>query len=313
MELYQLLCKELSISRQEIDKFLISAPKMYKIYFIPKRTSGRRRIAHPSKALKKYQRALIPVLKRSLPIHKSAMAYREGVGVKKNARAHLHSKYLLKMDFQNFFHSITPELFFSYLDLLGFSGLSNGEDRYLLKNLLFHNPSKKDGGKLMLSVGAPSSPFISNTVLCFFDASLSEICSAQGIRYTRYADDLTFSTNNKNTLFPLPNNVKTLLKESFDGLINVNESKTVFSSKAHNRHITGVTLTNDDKLSIGRERKRYISSLIHQFSLSQMLDEDVSYLQGLFAFACDIEPIFKDRMIKKYSADTIEALVRSSS
>jgi len=313
MELYQLLCKELSTSRQEIDKLLISAPKMYKIYFIPKRTSGRRRIAHPSKTLKKYQRALIPILDRTLAVHKSAMAYREGIGVKQNARAHLHSKYLLKMDFQNFFHSITPELFFSYLDFLDSNDLSSEEDRYLLRNLLFHNPSKKDGGKLMLSIGAPSSPLVSNTIMYFFDTSLSEMCSAQGIRYTRYADDLTFSTNKKKILFFLPNDVKKLLKESFGGLISVNESKTVFSSKAHNRHVTGVTITNDDKLSIGRERKRYISSLIHQFSLSQMSGEDVSYLQGLFAFACDIEPIFKDRMIKKYSADTIEALVRSSS
>jgi hypothetical protein len=103
--------------------------------------------------------------------------------------------------------------------------------------------------------------------------------------------------------------VKHLLVEHFSGQITINESKTVFSSMSHNRHVTGVTITNEGELSIGRERKRYISSLIHRFSLNQLPDEDKRYLQGLFAFSCDIEPIFKQRMIKKYSLETINKII----
>jgi len=110
-------------------------------------------------------------------------------------------------------------------------------------------------------------------------------------------------------LFHIPNEVKQLLVEHFSGLITINESKTVFSSMSHNRHVTGVTITNEGELSIGRERKRYVSSLIHQFSLNQLPDEDRRYLQGLFAFACDIEPIFKQRMIKKYSLEIINKII----
>jgi hypothetical protein len=114
-------------------------------------------------------------------------------------------------------------------------------------------------------------------------------------------------------LFELPVLVKQLLIEHFGGSITINESKTVYSSKSHNRHVTGVTLTNDNRLSIGRQKKRYISSLIHQFSLNQLADEDISYLQGLLAFACHIEPNFKQRMIDKYTAEIIAKIITRKS
>ena len=113
MQLYDFLCKELFVSKQEIDDFVLSAPKMYKVYSIPKRTSGKRVIAQPAKRLKDYQRALISLLEQILPVHKSAFAYRKNLSVKENAMQHQNSSYLLKMDFQNFFYSITPDLFFS--------------------------------------------------------------------------------------------------------------------------------------------------------------------------------------------------------
>jgi len=307
MQLYQFLCKELSASKQEISDFVLSAPKKYKIYTIPKRSSGKRVIAHPAKKLKQYQRALISRLEPLLPVHEAAFAYKKNTGIKQNAQQHQKSKYLLKMDFQNFFHSITPELFFSIVKKHNVE-LSK-DDKYLLEQILFFCPSKRTGGKLILSIGAPSSPLISNVLLFFFDQALYEVCKNQGITYTRYADDITFSTNNKNQLFEFPLVVKHLLVKHFSRQISINESKTVFSSMSHNRHVTGVTITNEGELSIGRERKRFISSLIHQFSLNQLPDEDRRYLQGLFAFACDIEPVFKQRMIKKYSLEIINKII----
>lgn len=307
MQIYDFLCKELSVSKQEITDFVSLAPYKYKVYTIPKRTSGKRVIAQPAKRLKDFQRALIKLLEQILPVHDAAFAYKRHIGIKENARQHQKSSYLLKMDFQNFFYSITPELFFSILKNLNI--IVSSEDCYLLTQILFFNPSKKKGGKLVLSIGAPSSPFISNSIMYFFDKAIYESCLNKGINYTRYADDLTFSCHKKDILFALPVQVKQLLLEHFDGRISINESKTVFSSKSHNRHVTGVTLTNDNHLSIGRQKKRYISSLIHQFSLNQLADEDIRYLQGLLAFACHIEPNFKQRMIDKYSADVIAKII----
>lgn len=307
MQINDFLCKELSVSKQEITDFVSLAPNKYKVYTIPKRTSGKRVIAQPAKRLKEFQRALIKLLEQILPVHDTAFAYKRHIGIKENARQHQNSNYLLKMDFQNFFYSINPELLFLIFKKLNIK--TSSEDCYLLTNILFFNPSKKKGGKLVLSIGAPSSPFISNSIMYFFDKAIYEFCLDKGITYTRYADDLTFSCQNKDILFAVSTHVKQLLVEHFDGRITINESKTVFSSKSHNRHVTGVTLTNDNQLSIGRKKRRYISSLIHQFSLNQLADEDISYLQGLLAFACHIELNFKQRMIDKYSAEIIAKII----
>lgn len=306
MQILQFLCQELSITEQEIISFVASAPKKYKVYTIPKKSSGTRVIAQPAKRLKDYQRCLIKLLKTKLPTHDAAFAYKNNIGIKENAEQHKNSNYLLKMDFQNFFYSISPKLFFDALNKHDVQ--FTVEDRYLLEKILFFNPSKKSGGKLLLSIGAPSSPFISNFIMYLFDEFIRKTCLSLNVIYTRYADDLTFSSNIKNILFSIPALVKQTLRSHFNGAITVNEVKTIYSSKAHNRHITGITITNENKLSIGRQKKRYISSLIHRFSIKELDREDIRHLQGLLAFCLNVEPDFLERMKIKYSAEIINAV-----
>jgi RNA-directed DNA polymerase len=310
MNLYSHLSKELGHNKAAISKFCLSAPKKYKTYQIPKRTSGSRLIAHPSKQLKHYQRSIINYLEEKLSAHECATAYIKNKGIKYNADLHRNSKYLLKMDFQNFFHSITPKLLLRALESNNIEVDPN--EFYLLRNLLFWSPSKSSTGKVVLSIGAPSSPFISNIVMTEFDKEIFEICKEKGITYSRYADDITFSSNIKEVLFQVPAIIRSKLKDIYKGSISVNEKKTVFSSKAHNRHITGITITNENKLSLGRERKRLISSLIHKSKINILPKEDYKYLSGLLSFAKDIEPEFINRMIKKYSSKTISNIHKLS-
>ena len=303
MSLYSHLEDDLGHDKASISSFALSAPKKYKTYQIPKRTSGTRLIAHPSKKLKEYQRSIISYLANELPIHECAVAYVSKKGVRYNANLHKNSKYLLKMDFQNFFHSITPKLF---IDALQEEDIAiDKENQYLIRNLLFWAPSKTSIGKVVLSIGAPSSPLVSNFVMFQFDKKIESICKERKIIYSRYADDITFSTNSKNELFSIPTVVKKYLKAFYRGSISVNEKKTVFSSKAHNRHITGVTIANNNTLSLGRDRKRMISALIHQSTVGKLPDSDYKYLAGLLSFANDIEPVFLSRMINKYSFEAI--------
>jgi len=306
MQLAQFLCRELPVASDELSRFLSAAPNKYKVYAIPKRTSGKRIIAHPAKQLKKYQGLTVKYLEPFFQIHPSAYAYRKGLGIKANAEKHINSRYLLKMDFQDFFHSISDEFFFEMCMSMGIEFPEN--DKQTLTQILFWRPSKKSGGKLILSIGAPSSPFISNCMMYLFDSALYDECKKQGVTYTRYADDLTFSTNMKGALFALPDLVRSLLATELKGYISINEAKTVFTSKAHNRHVTGVTLTNDNKLSIGRNRKRYISSLIHKYGLGQLPEEEIEHLRGLLAFASDIEPAFIERMEIKYAKSLLDQL-----
>lgn len=111
MSVIEKLALALKKSEAEVILFLSNAPKKYKVYTIPKRTSGHRVIAQPSKELKKYQRKYLEL--QELPIHDSAMAYREGLSIKDNANAHRSNRFLLKMDLENFFNSITSNLFWN--------------------------------------------------------------------------------------------------------------------------------------------------------------------------------------------------------
>ncbi|CNH75640.1 Retron-type reverse transcriptase [Yersinia aldovae] len=301
MSIYNQLCEKMKVDPVDLDFFSHNAPKKYKVYSIPKRTVGHRLIAQPTSELKEYQRALVSILEKSLPIHESAYAYRKNIGIKQNALKHVANSYLLKMDFQNFFNKIKPEIFFS--KLLKANIEISDDDRKILKNLLFWKPGLRRSVTLVLSVGAPSSPLITNFVMYYFDEHMTNWCKKNKISYTRYADDITFSTNTKSILFSVPSIVRTILKQEIPGM-SINESKTIFSSKAHNRHVTGVTLTTDNKISLGRKKKKEISALLHRFTLKILPPEDISFLIGLLSHAKNIEPVFLSRMKSKYGEDT---------
>ncbi|HDU8493163.1 TPA: retron St85 family RNA-directed DNA polymerase [Aeromonas hydrophila] len=305
MNIISQLAQALHKPEDLIEDILFTAPERYKIYFIPKRTHGYRLIAQPSRSLKECQRAFLGSFK--LPIHSSATAYREGLSIKENALAHKNNSYLLKLDLENFFNSISPQIFWKVWEELKLERLEKSEQN-LIEKLLFW----KCNQELVLSVGAPSSPAISNFCMYTFDSILLSHCEALDITYTRYADDLTFSTNIENALFKIPSEVEKVLFNCFDGYLRINNSKTIFSSKAHNRHVTGITLTNNGDISLGRGRKRYVKHKVHQFSLGKLDLYEIKHLQGLLAYAHHIEPEFYNSLINKYSGELISKIFEAS-
>lgn len=304
--------ESLKESFSNLDEFLNSKPPLhYKVYKIPKRTIGFRTIAQPTPILKEIQRSLIQIIEQKTKIHVNAAAYRLGRGIKENANFHVNSNYLLKVDLENFFNSITPHMLFKTLKQQNIEVCEI--ESHILEQLLFWNRSRRKNGRLVLSVGAPSSPMISNLIMSKFDTDISKICSAKNIFYTRYADDMTFSTKDKESLFKIIGEVKRVLKNNFGNKMSINELKTVFSSKAHNRRVTGIILTNDNKISIGRERKRYISVLTHKFKFGKLDSSDIHHLKGLISHARHIESGFIRKLQKKYGAETIRLITKYSS
>lgn len=307
MHIVELLSKEIGRSKQDLGRLIDQAPRMYKVYKIPKRSSGFRVIAQPSKDIKELQRSAVEILRGILPVHAKAMAYQKGKDIKSNALLHVKNDYILKMDFEDFFNSISPELFKKSLEKDNIT--LTGIELYWLVRLLFWNPSKRKNGKLILSVGAPSSPLISNYIMYRFDCAIEEYCNSNSIVYSRYADDMTFSTTKKDCLFILPDIVKKILKKKSYKRLSIKQSKTVFSSKAHNRHITGVTLNNNGKISIGRARKRMLSSLIFKASKNELEHDDLSSLTGQLGQAFYIDMIFKKSMMEKYGESVIKSIL----
>ena len=301
------LQESLGINENQLNRLILRAPHSYKVYTIAKRSGGDRVIAQPAKETKFIQHWLIDNIFKKMPVHQSATAYKNGASIKENAAAHQANSYITKFDFKNFFTSIKAGDLVEHLSRhLG--ELLNPED---IKDVARISCIKLHGrDELCLSVGAPSSPILSNTILIDFDRQVYAWCSQHGITYTRYADDLTFSTNTNRISSDIEPAIREIVRKLEYPRLRFNNKKTTHLSKKHQRRITGLVITNDGKLSLGRERKREISSLIHRFSLSLLSKDEVYHLQGLLGFATDVEPLFMSRMRGKYGAFLIQEILQ---
>lgn len=293
------------LSEAQLQRLIVRSPHTYKIYTIPKKSGGVRIIAQPAKETKFIQHWLISNIFSRLPIHECAAAYKTGASIKANAIAHSQNHYISKFDFEAFFGSIKQS------DLINHFSRHLGE-RLLavdIKNIArLSCISPKDGTGLCLSIGAPSSPILSNSIMYEFDCKVQQWCSPRKITYTRYADDLTFSTSVKEICSEIEPMIREIILNLDYPKLRINDNKTIHLSKKNQRRVTGVIINNEGQISIGRERKRTVSALIHRFSIGTLPVQDIYKLQGLLGFSRDIEPEFIARMRKKYGSQLIDAI-----
>ena len=307
MAIIEELSSLLSVDVEILRKYISTCPHRYKVYDIPKRNGrGVRVIAQPAKELKYLQNLVCDKYLSTLPVHVACTAYKKNTSIKNNALVHVNSKYLLKMDFKDFFPSITPPDLIKHIESsLGWANWD--EDKFIIEKIFFYAQNR--GGDLKLSIGAPTSPFLSNTIMFRFDSTIAAICNELSIAYTRYADDIAFSTNKKDILFDFANEVTEKLKQCEYPNIFINDNKTAFLSRKGNMHITGLVLTNDRKISIGRGKKRYIKSLVYKFINNNVSEEEKSYLSGYLSFCVSVEPEFISRLEIKYGDNVIKELM----
>ena len=310
MTIIEYLSKTLSTDSLLIKKYVLTCPYRYKVYEIKKRNGiGTRTIAQPSKELKYIQKLVCEKFLHSLPVHKTCMAYKKNTNIRDNALVHVKNNYLLKMDFKNFFPSIRPPDLINHIEKHLKWNMCK-QDKLAVKKIFFYLQERT--GPLKLSIGAPTSPFISNTIMHEFDSIIIDICQKNSISYSRYADDISFSTNTKNILFDFAETVSKILGKCKYPNISINHDKTVFLSRKGNMHITGLVLTNDGKISIGRKKKRYIKSLIYRQIKNELLEEEQLFLSGYLAFCWSVEPEFIFRLENKYGKETLHKLQRNN-
>ena len=300
------ISKSTGLDPDYVNKLVRSASHRYKVYHIPKKAGGLREIAHPSAELKLLQRWLVENVFSHFPVHESVYSYKRGVGIRDLAALHRNKSYLLRIDFKDFFPSIKGP------DILHFLRLR--------ANLLPFRLSEKDIKTIRsivcradcLTIGAPSSPAITNAILYDFDALCFEKARAKKAIYSRYADDIYFSCNRKGVLEEIYNGFKNDLKRLKSPKLKINERKTVFTSRKHTRIVTGLFLTSDKKISIGRTKKRYIRGMINRFIQGQLDEKELAYLRGFLAYVKGVEPVFLTRLRRKYGAKTIAEIMRAT-
>lgn len=307
MQLRPILLAETGLSEQDLGRIARTAPRRYKVYEIPKRSGGTRKIAQPARELKLLQRIIVSSVLDGLPVHRAAKAYRPGMSIRDNAAVHAGATPILKMDFENFFPSIRSTDWLAYCRS---SGILGAEDAALAAQLLFRRA--KGERLLKLSIGAPSSPALSNVLLYGFDTIVEAEAEKRGIRYTRYADDMTFSGQRIGMLKDMVEVVADAARTIKRPRLRVNNAKTTFVTMSSRRTVTGVTLSNDGMTSVGHDRKRLINAKVHRALNGKLSSDDLSNLAGELSFVNVVEPQFINKLEEKYGFEIIETIKKSA-
>src|SRR4051812_32795152 len=171
----------------------------YQRFTIPKRDGSPRAIWAPMPKLKAAQRWILGNVVERLPVHGKCHGFLAGRSIATNAAAHVGAQTILKVDLKDFFPTITLRRAKGVFRKAGY----RDQIATLLALLCTEAPREiveRDGktfyvalGPRCLPQGAPTSPGLTNTICLRLDRRLEGLAARLGWRYTRYADDLTFS------------------------------------------------------------------------------------------------------------------------
>ncbi|OVE74483.1 hypothetical protein BVX94_00095 [bacterium B17] len=311
------VAKYVGITLERVESLAAVAPKSYRRDEGSKRSGrGSRVIFHPSKKTKALQYGLIKILLDDLPVHASAYAYRKGLKAPLLKNSMLHQKYSfsIRIDFKDFFPSIVPEDLFKVIDESGlFPAALDSADKRFLENVLFI----RHHGLMHLAIGAPSSPSISNAIMHSLDVLFSAFARDKDSVYSRYVDDIIFSTNRKGMCDEFLRFLSTTLSGTPSPILQVNATKTLVMSRGTRRCVTGMFITPEGGVSIGRTRKRKLRTLLYRYSKhlkgeDVLSKEDLNYLKGNLAFVLDVEPDYYNRLVQKYTATMVNSALHAS-
>lgn len=257
--------------------------KYYRKFIIPKKNGGQREILAPSYSLKLVQKWILQEILNKLPISDVAFAYKKGngLGIKKNAEMHKNGLYLLEMDFRDFFPSISRDKVFYLFRNIGYNTFISN----ILANLCTHEN--------VLPQGGVCSPCLSNIVCYRLDKRLKSLCLKREIVYSRYADDLTFSCDNKLTLIRSYKLIEKIInQEDF----KLNAQKTRYLSPSSHKVITGITVDNAN-LKAKKELKKFVRAAIFRSIVSKDYSQN-DKIRGLISYIDSIEKGYTNKTIK---------------
>lgn len=291
--------------------------KNYERFYIPKKSGGRREILAPNERLKELQNKM---LNEFIYAHFIPSVFATGFIVDRsivhNAMAHVGSKVLVNVDLKDFFPSVTGEMltekiFFNKMKRLEEiskrdklakkkkvdANTIRMEDYELTKPEI--NQLKKEAELLTslvtfpyarrkkivnaLPQGAPTSPALSNIVCFEMDNVLSGVAYRNQAVYTRYADDITFSSSSNTKINRLIPVIKDVVKKYG---FRANEKKIRVNRRSGRMSVTGLVV--NDKVSYGRGRLRILRAKLHNTRMEikdgKIPPFDEMHFRGLAAY-----------------------------
>jgi RNA-directed DNA polymerase len=260
--------------------------KNYHTYKKKKKRGGYRHISQPSSELKAVQAWILRTILDNLNVSAPCKGFAKGSKISDNVKPHVGAKAILCLDLDNFFPSISAARIWTVYRSLGYRAFISG----ILTSLCTFEDH--------LPQGAPTSPKLANLVCWRLDRRLMGVAGKRGIMYTRYADDLSFSSL---SYMQLTKAYKFICQIIEDEGFKLNNDKTRFAGPSRRRKVTGLII-HKHGFGIGREKYRKLRSMIHHLCLNQLekVDKDqIEHIKGWLAFVNSVD---KNRfeLLKKY-------------
>lgn len=267
------------LSRSVIENYITFADKHYNTYYLPKKSGGKRVIDSPGANLKTIQKWILQNHLNKLEVNKRASGFVEKRGIKRNAMFHLNKRHLLTIDIKDFFPSISQKQVFDTLE----EQFSDRDFAIKIAKICTY--------KRRLPQGAPTSPALSNLVFKKIDDEIMKYCNSELVNYSRYADDMTFSSDNKHSLQLAYKFVNQLL---YTKGFNLNKKKTRYLSGKGNMSVTGVNI-NKGVPKVKGKLKREVRATLHHYIVKK---EKVNLMRvaGYISFISSIEDDYKEKI-----------------
>jgi RNA-directed DNA polymerase len=275
----------------------------YTSFTIPKKSGGLREIWAPMPKLKAAQHWVLRQIAERLTVHGAAHGFIAGRSIYTNAIEHIDASVIVSMDLANFFPTFTFKRVKGIFRQAGYmDGIAT-----LLALLCTEAPREviEDQGERFyiamgprcLPQGSPASPALTNAACLRLDRRLTAFAEKHGWRYTRYADDLTFSLpKDRGTEAPdLSVQIKQLIGTVHavtegEGL-KVRTDKTHVMRPGNQQKVTGLVVNGEDHPRAPRALRRKVRAMIHNLKTGKGLHngDNLNHLTGLIAFIhmCD--------------------------
>jgi RNA-directed DNA polymerase len=229
-----------------------NAEKRYRTFEILKKTSGQKRtIKAPHHGLLRLQRLLLRCLTAAFTTcDDAAHGFVPGRSVLTNAQPHAGRRFVLNLDLRDFFPSTSVGRVVAVLR----------SEPFRLAKPVAHLVGQLCGDHGSLPQGAPTSPLLTNAVCQRLDRRLRQLAQRHRCRYTRYADDLTFSSNRPAFSQPFHQELNAVL--AAEGYTQ-NPAKQRLQTPDQRQEVTGLVV--NERPNVPREYVRQIRAMLHNW------------------------------------------------
>ncbi|MEH6721626.1 MAG: reverse transcriptase family protein [Aurantimonas endophytica] len=254
----------------------------YRHFDLLKKDGTKRSISSPRTYLKVIQWWMLDNVFQRVDLPESVHGFRRGRSYISNAEIHLGSNHLLSVDLEAYFPSILTDRVSNVFQKIGY-GI---EISSTLSQLVTF--------KGALPQGSPCSPYIANIVFYDADGEIKKICDENGYRYTRYADDITISSDQRIPKDFLATITKIIAVNGF----SLNTNKTRFAGRGDRMEVTGLVINAVP--SLPREWRYRAKAAFHQATREpEAFMERLHELQGLFGALLATDPNERSAITRK--------------